>query len=149
MNRPANAHCREEDLTLLLFAELEEEQAQRTRDHLGSCLACRRAYEQLQRTLAQVPRPQLNLDIADRHRFSAGVLARLPRPHRSARFSPLWGSTAAAAALLLALVWFAPFEKQPLGLTAKEDQILHHLGLLEELELLDDLDLLEALEGLG
>ncbi len=142
--------CDQQQLTLYYYNELANDALQQVENHLNGCRECRTTLEQLKASLATIPITKLELDSAEKHRFTEQVMAatKSSRPWRK----PIWASTLAAGAAVVLAIIIMPTSQQPLekhNPALAEIEVLEQLELLQDLDILQDLELLEALEDLG
>ena len=142
--------CREELLTLYHYGELDAAQLQEVEAHLAACAACRTELEDLQRTLAVIPRPQFTLSAAQRSAFTDRVMAR--RRRRPLLATGAWSGALGVAALAIYLLILHPGAPAPPVTTSPalvDIEVLEQLEMLQDFDLLQNLDLLQELEGAG
>lgn len=143
--------CDEKQLILYHYNELDPDDRQQIEKHLEHCVDCRAALEQIKTSLAAVPTVRLELDVAEKQRFSAQVVTKMVARRRWAK--PVWGSAlAASGALVLAFILMPGVQKQPKNISTPalaELEMLEQLDLLQDFDVLQDFELLETLEDLG
>ena len=149
-----NTSCPDGDLVLFYYGELDGPGRSRIEAHLADCPACRAELNDIERTLAPLPRASVQLTAAEIQQFAARVSARATR--RRQGIAPAFGGALAAAAVLAVTL----FTRQPWGGTPStpmhtkgsriaEVDVVRNLDLLQNLDLLENLDTLQALEGHG
>jgi anti-sigma factor RsiW len=155
MNKPFAPPCPPpEELTLFHYRELEEAERLRVENHLQQCGACRRELEQLQSTLARLPKEQREFSAAELRAFHQRLNQRLRSRQRHALRPAMGWSLAAATAVLLLVTLHAPSPPSrpaPPG-AAQVGGVAQRLpdpDLLLNMELLEKLDMLQELEGSG
>lgn len=142
-------HCRNEDLLLNYYGELDGQRRRELAEHLATCAACSLEWQRLQDTLERVPRTTIELAPGETRKFAARVAARTQRRSRSRLW--LWGGALTATAVLaLSLIARPPGIVPGQGAKLVADAaMVQELDLLQNLELLEELDLLQDLEGQG
>ncbi len=142
MKRRIQGTCNEKDLVLFHYGELDVVAKQRLLKHLEDCQDCRTRLAGLQRTLADLPLPDLDLSEVEKHRMAAIISDRASQRARPKRW--MWGSALAAGAVLAVSLFIIPggSGSLPGGVPRSETEI----GMLQDLELLQNIDLLENME---
>lgn len=143
--------CKDEQLVLYYYDELDAADRKTLDVHLEGCPACRTALEELQISLAAVPQPELKLSFAEKLQFTEKVTGKARR--RSTRFLPAWGGALAAGVVMVAVLWLQPAEQlapvAPGMSTMADFEMLEQLELLQDIELLQDLELLQEMGAFG
>lgn len=143
-------HYDDDRLLLYRFDELPAAERQQIAEHLQSCPACRASLDELDQTLASVPRPEVSLTPGQLAVFNDRVLRRARR--RAPNRMPVWGGAlAAAGALAVTLVVMQPGAPPPSHKTQglADYEVLENLDMLQDLDLLQNLDLLQAISDSG
>lgn len=142
MKRRTQGTCNEKDLVLFHYGELDAVARQRLVKHLEDCQDCSTRLAGLQRTLADLPQPELILSEVEKHRMTAIITDRASQRARPKRW--MWGSALAAGAVLAVSLFIIPGGpgRLPGGVPQSETEI----GMLQDLELLQNIDMLENME---
>lgn len=143
--------CHQENLLLYHYGELQPEEKQALDMHLQGCDSCRNALQEIEGTLAVIPKSELKLSAARKQQLSERVIQR-------SRLSPL-GLRPAWAIVVIALlvgalvlmrqggVWGPP--GSPATPMVADFEVVEQIEMLQTLDLLENLDLLEEIESAG
>jgi anti-sigma factor RsiW len=102
MRRPAELHGTDEELMLLLDAELSSRQAARVREHLGDCAECRERLARIEVTLTEAgASPMPAMDASGPHALMRARLAELARDEVTAQ----WGGKLARPGMMRSLAF--------------------------------------------
>lgn len=132
--------CRQDDLLLHYYGELDPQRRRELEAHLEVCAGCAEQWRQLRHTLDKVPRPTIELAPGESSRFAAKVATRAHRSERSKRW--VWGGALAATAVLALSLVFRPPGVAP----GRDNQLLADVAVIQELELLQNMEMLEELQ---
>jgi hypothetical protein len=144
MNR--DKQCSEEQLVLYHYDELSSAERQALDVHLNTCSHCRTSLEELQASLAAIPRPELQISKARKLQFAERVTKRAQR--RPKNYRAAWGGALATGALVFAM-FLQPTENvvtvTPNPSSIPDFEVIEMLDMLQDLDLLKDLDLLQEM----
>ena len=149
MNKPCE-HYREEKQLLYHYGELAADQRLQLEDHLANCLSCRKAWQDLQRSLEKIPQVSMDWTTAEARRFAARVARKAGHSRQGFRMR-LWGGALVASLLVIATFSIFPSGFSPVDnpKVVADAAMVQDLGLLQNLDLLEQLDLLQELDGQG
>lgn len=143
--------CDDKQLMLYYYGELVPAERQAVEMHLGECPDCRKAFAELQASLAAVPATSLQLSTAQKLRFAEEVTARTRQI--APRRLPTWGGAVVAAGILGLVLMLVGPDNHELPVRAESParadiELVEQLEILQEIALLENLELLKEIECL-